>query len=83
MKAAYTLPVLLMCVLFTQFNLTNQNYLVNGDFSNTRCDPKAPYCIYDANNYAGQVTGWTPSPYIEIGPGNTYSGLLNDKQRVI
>ena len=60
MKVALTLPVLLMCVLFTQISLTNQNYLVNGDFSNTTCNTN--YCLYNNNSYAGQITGWTPSP---------------------
>ena len=52
MKVAYTLPVLLMCVLFTQISLTIPvDYLINGDFSNTTCN--AAYCIYNSTTYKG------------------------------
>ena len=52
MKVAYTLTVLLLCVLLPQISLANPvDYLVNGDFSNTKCD--AAYCIYNSTTYKG------------------------------
>ncbi len=47
-------------VLSTNVTTPVVDYLINGNFSNTRC--AGTVCLYNKTTYAGQVTGWTPSP---------------------
>jgi hypothetical protein len=57
---ASTVPLNGAVVLSTNVTTPVVNYLINGNFSNTTCN--GAVCLYNTTTYAGQVTGWRPSP---------------------
>jgi hypothetical protein len=58
-------------------NGINQNFIVNGRFTQSEC--RADACIF---NKAEEVVGWIPEPEIEVGSGYIYNTNLGNERVV-